>query len=173
MTKNICNKSILVLDDNSVMLGALDKLLAREGADVTCEVWAGDVLKLLEEPQKEFDLVITDLSMPSMSGLVALNAIHKVFPKLPIIVLTAFSGPDIERECLSQGASAFLEKPFQSLQLLETIERILDTQTEKTEARGHTGKSSRGELTASTTKKNSTDKGNIYKEPSKGNSNSR
>lgn len=139
MRKNIRNKSILVLDDNSLMLGALEKLLAREGAHVTCELWAGDVFKLLEEPQKQFDLVITDLSMPSMSGLVALNAIHKVFPKLPVIVLTAFSGSDIEHECLSQGASAFLEKPFESLQLLETIEKVLDTQMEKTEASGHTG----------------------------------
>lgn len=131
MTKKISNKSILVVDDNSLMLGALEKLLAREGADVTCEVWAGDVFKVLADAQKQFDLVITDLSMPSMSGLGVLNAIRRFFPKLPVIVLTGFSDSDIRHECLSQGASAFLEKPFESLQLLETIERVLDTQSEK------------------------------------------
>ena len=135
------------------MLGALDELLGREGADVTCEVWAGDVLKILAEPEKQFDLVITDLSMPFISGLTALNAIRKFFPRLPIIVLTAFTDADIKNECLRQGASAFLEKPVESLRLLETIEKVLEPRTDKTAEENEHGRSA-GKSPAQQTKKN-------------------
>lgn len=131
MSKNLHHKSVLVIDDDSRMLGALDKTLAYEGADVTCQVWAGDAFSILTGPQKPFDLVITDLHMPFISGLTALERIHKLFPKLPIIVLTAYGSPDVKRACFHQGASAFLEKPLDTSHLLKAIEKVFDSQNEK------------------------------------------
>ena len=133
MTKCLNKKSVLVVDDDSRMLGALDKTLTHEGANVACEVWAGDVLKVLTGPQKPFDLVITDLHMPFISGLTALEHIHKLYPTMPIIVLTAFGSPDVERACRDQGASAFLEKPLDTSELLEAIEEVLGSQSKKNE----------------------------------------
>lgn len=131
MARKLFKKSVLVIEDDSRMLAALDKTLSNEGADVTCEVWAGDVFKILNGLQKRFDLVITDLNMPFVSGLMAVGGIHRVFPKLPIIVLTAFGSADVKRACLREGASAFLEKPLDTSQLLEAIEKVLDSQNEK------------------------------------------
>ena len=134
MMKNIRNKSVLVVDDDARMLRALDKVLTNEGAVVTCMEWAGDAIDILTERRKQIDLVITDLRMPFVSGLTAVYAIHKFLPKLPIIVLTAFGSPDVKAECLRQGAAAFLEKPLDTPQLVEVVEKVFASQTAGTEA---------------------------------------
>ena len=118
------NKSILIIDDNTRMLCALDKVLAGKGAVVTLAKWAGDALDLLTATKSQFDLVITDLRMPFVSGITVVYAIHKIFPTLPIIVLTAFGGPDVKDECFRQGAAAFLEKPLNTPELLASIEKV-------------------------------------------------
>ena len=110
------------------MLRALEKVLSGEGANVTCAVWAGDGIDILTERKKNIDIVITDLRMPFMSGLTAVFAIHEVFPKLPIIVLTAFGSPDVRAECLRLGAAAVLEKPLDSPHLLQVVDKVLELQ---------------------------------------------
>lgn len=122
--KNIRNKSVLIVDDDARMLRALKKVLTNEGAVITCAEWAGDAIDILTERKKRIDLVITDLRMPFVSGMTAVYAIHKVLPELPIIVLTAFGSPDVKAECLRQGATAFLEKPLDTPQLLDVIEEV-------------------------------------------------
>ena len=122
--KTIHNKSVLIVDDDARMLRALDKVLTSEGATVTCAEWAGDAIDILNERQKQIDLVITDLRMPVVSGLTAVFAFHKIVPQLPIIVLTAFGGPEVKEECLRQGAVAFLEKPLNAGQLLEVVDNL-------------------------------------------------
>ena len=121
--KTLHNKSILIVDDDTRMLRALDKVLAGEGAVVTLAEWAGDALDFLSARRAQFDLVITDLRMPFVSGLTVVYAIHKIFPTLPIIVLTAFGSPDVKDECFRQGAAAFLEKPLNTPELLASIEK--------------------------------------------------
>jgi len=126
--KNIRDKSVLIVDDDARMLRALDKVLTNEGAVVTRAEWAGDALDILKERREQIDLVITDLRMPFVSGLTAVFAIHKILPELPIIVLTAFGSPDVKAECLRQGAAAFLEKPLDTPQLLDVVERVFAAQ---------------------------------------------
>ena len=127
MLKSLKNKTVLVVDDDSGMLRALDKVLSGEGADVTCAEWAGDAMEIMTGLQKKLDridLVITDLRMPFVTGLTLVYAIHKISPKLPVIVLTALGTPDIKEECLRQGAAAVLEKPLNTAQLLEAINGV-------------------------------------------------
>jgi len=126
--KNIRDKSVLIVDDDARMLRALDKVLTNEGAVVTRAEWAGDAIDILKERREQIDLVITDLRMPFVSGLTAVFAIHKILPELPIIVLTAFGSPDVKAECLRQGAAAFLEKPLDTPQLLDVVERVFAAQ---------------------------------------------
>jgi DNA-binding NtrC family response regulator len=118
------NKSILIIDDDAGMRRALDKVLTGEGAVVTCANCVGGGVAILIGRQTGIDLVITDLRMPPASGLGALQAIRQFLPALPVIVLTAFGTPDIRAECLRLGASAFLEKPLDTPQLLNIIEGV-------------------------------------------------
>jgi DNA-binding NtrC family response regulator len=129
MMKKLRNKSVLIVDDDTRMLRALEKVLAGEGATVTVAQWAGDALDVLTARRIPLDLVITDLRMPMVSGMTVVYAIHKIFPTLPIIVLTAFGSPDVKAECLNQGASAFLEKPLNSDELLAVIEKVFSSAT--------------------------------------------
>lgn len=127
--KCIRKKSILVVDDDEAMLRALKKVLSGEGAAVTCTAWAGDAIEILAKRQQQFDLIITDLRMPLVTGMTLVCAIHKIIPELPVIVLTAFGAPDTEVACREQGAVAFLEKPLDTAQLLAAIMDVFARQT--------------------------------------------
>ena len=126
--KRLKDMSVLIVDDDQRMLHALDRVLTGEGACVTEAQWAGDALDFLTARKKRVDLVITDLRMPLVSGMTVVFAIHKIFPDLPIIVLTAFGSPDVEAECRKQGAAAFLEKPLNTAELLAAVEKVFKSQ---------------------------------------------
>jgi len=122
---DLSGKSILVIDDDPGMLRALDKVLSGEGAAVTTAGWAGDAIDILTKRERVFNLVITDLRMPFVSGVTVAYAIHEIFPQLPVIVLTAFGSPDVRDVCREQGAAAFLEKPLDSEELIRTVREAL------------------------------------------------
>ncbi len=123
--KDLQNKSILVIDDDSETRYALEKILSGKGAAVTCAEWAGDAVDILTKRDKRIDLVITDLRMPMISGVTIVYAVHEIFPNLPVIVLTGFTSPDLKEECRRQGAAAFLDKPLRSAQLMQAIKSVL------------------------------------------------
>ena len=118
------DKSVLVVDDDPGMLRAMTKVLANEGMQVTSVSDPVAVVKKLADSEKRFDLVITDLRMPMFSGRGVL-ALASALPELPVIIITAFGGPDVEIQALRLGAFAFLEKPIAAAQLIEVVKRAL------------------------------------------------
>lgn len=124
----LCNKSILIIDDDTHMLRALNKVLTAEGAEVSCAAWAGDAIEMLSRQQRRIDLVIADLRLPILNGMTVVYSIHEVFPTLPVIVLTAFGSPETEAECRCMGAVMFLEKPLDTKQLLNAVAGVLELQ---------------------------------------------
>jgi DNA-binding NtrC family response regulator len=125
--ERIRNKYILVVDDDEYMLRALDKTLSSEGAVVVSTQWAGDAIEILIKREKNMDLVITDLRMPFVTGMTLVYAIRLMFPSIPVVVLTAYGGPEMREECFRQGAAAFLEKNLNPPQLLMEIEKVFST----------------------------------------------
>jgi two-component system response regulator FlrC len=122
---SIKSKSILVIDDDLAMLRALSKVLRSEGATVTGASWAGEALEHLTDKFERFDLILTDLRMPILSGQTILGAVTAALPQVPVIIMTAFGSPELKAECLQRGAAAFLEKPLETPPLLEAIHRAL------------------------------------------------
>jgi len=118
------NKSVLVVDDDPGILRAMTKVLASEGMQVTGVSDPVVVVKKLADSENRFDLVITDLRMPMFSGRGVL-ALASALPELPVIIITAFGGPDIQAEALRLGAFAFLEKPIAAPQLIDVVKRAL------------------------------------------------
>jgi DNA-binding NtrC family response regulator len=118
------DKSVLVVDDDRGMLRAMTKVLASEGMQVTAVSDPLVVAKELADSEKRFDLVITDLRMPMFSGRGVL-ALASALPELPVIIITAFGGPDVEAQALRLGAFAVLEKPIAAAQLIEVVKRAL------------------------------------------------
>src|SRR6266699_6622791 len=118
------NKSVLVVDDDRGMVRAMTRVLASEGMQVTGVSDPLVVVKELADSEKRFDLVITDLRMPMFSGRGVL-ALTSALPELPVIIITAFGGADVEAQTLGLGAFAFLEKPVSAAELLEVVRRAL------------------------------------------------
>jgi two-component system response regulator GlrR len=123
-------KSILAVDDDVRMVRALERVLRGDGMDVIPAFGSCQALEILTRRQRKLDLVLTDLLMPSLvDGMMLLSAIHKLFPALPVVVLTGVGSPQIRAECLRRGAAAYLEKPFDSEQLLSGVKQALSEET--------------------------------------------
>jgi DNA-binding NtrC family response regulator len=122
--KDLLNKSVLVVDDDPGMLRAMTKVLGNEGMRVTGLSDPAGVVATLAESEPQFDLLITDLRMPTFSGRGVL-ALASALPRLPVIVITAFGGPDVKAQALQLGAFAFLEKPVGALELVAVVKRAL------------------------------------------------
>ena len=118
------NKSVLVVDDDRGMLRAMTRVLSKEGMRVTGVSDPTVVVAKLMESESRFDLVITDLRMPMFSGRGVL-ALPMGTPELPVIIITAFGGPDAEAQALQLGAFAFLEKPVAAAELIDVVKRAL------------------------------------------------
>ncbi len=85
-------------------------------------------------PEK-FDLVITDLKMPGISGLEVLRRIRKTTPHVPVLVITAFGNVETAVEAMKEGAHDFIGKPFHRDQLLLAVEKALERQRLAAEVR--------------------------------------
>ncbi|MCI5209914.1 MAG: sigma-54-dependent Fis family transcriptional regulator [Candidatus Electrothrix sp. ATG2] len=101
---------ILIVDDELSMRDFLKILFENEGYEVTVASDASMALDLaFNDP---FDVVITDIRMPGMSGLELLEELKKHFPELPIIMITAYASPDDAVQAMRQGAFDYITKPF-------------------------------------------------------------
>lgn len=69
--------------------------------------------------------VIADVHMPGTSGLELIGRLRDLGYNVPVIVITARPGPAIEREALEKGAFCVLAKPFESIELIDCVERAL------------------------------------------------
>ncbi|MEJ5378056.1 MAG: sigma-54 dependent transcriptional regulator [bacterium] len=115
---------ILLVDDDPHILEVLEARLGAAGYETLQASSASSALELLK--RRRVDLVITDVRMPGMGGMELLEAIRKVRPELPVILLTAYGTiPDAVR-AIKTGAVEYLTKPFDGRDLLRTIHSVLD-----------------------------------------------
>jgi len=118
-------KTILVVDDSASMRQMISFTLKGAGFDV---VEADDGLSGLNYAKiQNFDLVFTDVNMPTMDGLTFTKELRKLpnFKFTPVLVLTTEAGPAKKAEGKAAGATGWLVKPFNPEQLLSTAKRVL------------------------------------------------
>lgn len=118
------NKKILICDDDEGILDVLQLILEETGHTIISEINSLNVKSLIDRQMP--DLVILDLWMPVLSGDQILQMIrnHPDYKNLPVIVISASrDGKEIADHA---QATAFIAKPFDYDQLLETIEKILN-----------------------------------------------
>ena len=116
---------ILIADDHTVVRKGLRQILLEEfpSAEITETADAATLfMKVLRE---EWDVVITDISMPDKSGLEVLQQIRRDYPKLPVLILSAHSEEQYAIRSLKAGASGYLCKDSASEELVNAIRRIL------------------------------------------------
>ena len=115
---------ILVLDDEKIVLDSVTRILDDENYRVeTCRKGEHAVEKLKEGG---FDILITDLKMPGMDGLQAMEAMLEIDPDLSVIMFTAYSTVDSAVKAMKLGAVDYIRKPFTPDQLTELVEKVMD-----------------------------------------------
>ncbi len=119
----MARKSILVVDDEKNQREILETILTGEGYDVTTASSGEAAVKFVES--RRFDLVLTDLKMTGMSGLDLLKELTNYDKSIIVILLTAHGSVDSAVDALRLGAFDYLQKPYDSDKLLETVERAL------------------------------------------------
>lgn len=117
-------KTVLIVDDEETVLNALAQTLQIEGFDVIAVSSAREALKHVDSQWE--GVVVTDINMPAMNGLELMKAIQLQDIDLPVIMLTGHGDVSTAVGAMRDGAYDFLEKPFSTEHLLETLERALD-----------------------------------------------
>ncbi|MEM1382999.1 MAG: response regulator [Pseudomonadota bacterium] len=119
------SKTVLTVDDSASMRAAVRELLEDLGHEVVEAEDGQDGLDVLSKNQ--VDLVITDLNMPRMDGIGFIRAVRErdEFAGLPIVMLTTEGHAEKMKEGKSAGASGWIVKPFNELQLEMTIKKFL------------------------------------------------
>jgi DNA-binding NtrC family response regulator len=114
---------LLVVDDEEALRTVLSSELSSEGYDVEA---ASDGDEAITKVQKSnFDLVLLDIKMPKVDGFEVLKFIKKNSPKVKVIMLTGFADLKNAIESKKLGAEDFVSKPYDLVDLLTTIERVL------------------------------------------------
>ncbi len=116
--------SVIVVDDEASIRGAVEQWLNLAGFDVQLFARAQDCLERL--PGHFPGVVITDVRMPGMDGLGLLQALQARDPELPVILLTGHGDVPMAVQAMRDGAYDFLEKPFSPEALLASLRRALD-----------------------------------------------
>ncbi len=114
---------ILLVEDRDSLRRLLARALADDGHEVAAAATGGDAVRLLGE--RQFDLVLTDLKLPDLSGLEVLAASRQAQPRAPVVVLTAFGTVGAAVEAMKLGAYDFLEKPLELPDLTRLVGRAL------------------------------------------------
>jgi DNA-binding response OmpR family regulator len=114
---------VLVVEDDEAMRAFLEESLYDEGYAVTTASTTLSAIVTLLGGQA--DVLIVDWKMPDLDGFALLAAVKRCFTNVPVIFVTAFARPEIEKRALDEGAFSFLPKPFRLSVLVAEIERAL------------------------------------------------
>src|SRR5436190_7674644 len=116
---------ILVVDDQEMMRDSLAATLAREGHEV---VAAGDGAAAVARlsTSARFDLLISDLKMPKLTGIELLAEAKKLRPEMPVVLMTAFATVQTAVEAMKLGAYDYIQKPFEGEEIKLLVERTLE-----------------------------------------------
>ena len=120
------NGRILVVDDEKMVLDIQQKMLKRLGYDVTARTSSVEALKAFQANPDNFDLIITDMTMPNMTGEQLAQKIMDIRTDIPIILCSGFSEKMSNEKAKSSGIKGFLMKPILMKDLSITIRRVLD-----------------------------------------------
>jgi DNA-binding NtrC family response regulator len=119
----MASPAILLVDDDVDFLTSISKLLGYFGYVVAGAANSEAAMNYVAHAGNRFDVIVTDLAMPKIDGLAFMTAAKQAFPDVPVIVVTGHSEQCTATEALRLGAFAYLTKPFNTQELVNTIER--------------------------------------------------
>ncbi|SHO52365.1 ATP-binding protein [Desulfopila aestuarii] len=120
------HERIFFIDDEQVLAELGKNMLERLGYTVTIETSSTDALETIRKQPDQFDLIITDQTMPGMTGSDLARRILQIRPAMPIIICTGFSSQITEEKSKMIGIKGFAMKPLATKDIASLIRRVLD-----------------------------------------------
>jgi two-component system, cell cycle sensor histidine kinase and response regulator CckA len=119
-------ESILFVDDEAALVQLATSILSGLGYEVTGRTSSLEALELFRTRPDNFDLVITDMTMPNMTGSELAQQLMRIRPDMPVILCTGFSEAITQDKAKTIGVKDFIMKPIVKRQIAEAIRRVLD-----------------------------------------------
>lgn len=116
---------VLIIDDDPIFLDAVAESLERGHRDIQIETATTAVHGLRLVGLQHFDAIVSDFRMAGLNGIDFLKECAVACPHTPVIVLTGYGSPELERDALEHGAYAVLQKPIDSEVIYSAITRAI------------------------------------------------
>ncbi|MCB0296069.1 MAG: response regulator, partial [Calditrichaeota bacterium] len=117
---------ILLVDDEVPLVKVGQQILSQLGYQVTAETRSTAALATFSADPRQFDLLITDHTMPDMTGIELAQKVLAIRPELPVILVSGFSEIGTQEQARQLGVRDFLTKPVPTRDLVQAIRRIFD-----------------------------------------------
>jgi len=123
---------ILIIDDEDIVLKSCLRILKNDDYEIDT-VYSGDE-GLKRTSEKEYDIVITDLKMPGLSGMEVLSTLRKNKPEVTVIIFTGYATVENAREALKMGAFDYIPKPFTNEELRTVVDNAVKSREKNSDA---------------------------------------
>ena len=119
-------ETVLLCEDEAPLRALLERMLGRAGYRVAAATDAAHALTLADGLDGAYDVLVTDVVMPGGSGLDLADELARRDGSRPLLLISGFNAETVDRRSSMPAGSAFLEKPFESAELLATVRSLLD-----------------------------------------------
>jgi two-component system, cell cycle sensor histidine kinase and response regulator CckA len=120
------SETVLLCEDSEPLRALLERTLTRAGYGVVAAADSASALELARELDGAYDAVVTDIVMPGGSGLRLAEDLARLHGARPLLLVSGFSAGSLDRTTPLPEGSDFLQKPFESAELLAALRRLLD-----------------------------------------------
>ena len=120
----LTEKKVLIVDDEQIVRRNLKRILNDEGYSVNTAKDGHNALELMDSDR--YDLVVTDMKMPRMSGIEVLRKVKDSFPGVNVMIVTGYATVDTALEAMKSGACDYIEKPVSTEQFAQAVGRVFE-----------------------------------------------
>jgi two-component system cell cycle sensor histidine kinase/response regulator CckA len=120
------SETILVVEDEEAVRGLTCRILERQGYRVIAAQHGREAVEIASKEQGRIDLVLTDVVMPGMNGRGLVERLAGIRPSIKSLYMSGYTDDDIIRRGFIEPSKSFLQKPFTSEALLQTVRKVLD-----------------------------------------------
>jgi PAS domain S-box-containing protein len=118
-------ENVLLVEDEDAVRALAKRILIEGGYHVTATSGGREALRLLEDPRRDFDLLISDVVMPGMHGVELAHRAQELQPELPILMMSGYTTPLTDSDRKVMAGAPLLEKPFSRRDLLGEVHDLL------------------------------------------------
>jgi PAS domain S-box-containing protein len=122
------SERVLLVDDEPTIAVLGERMLSRLGYSVTTRMSPLEALELFRSDPARFDILVTDMTMPHMTGDELAKSILEIRPDIPVILCTGYSKKISREKAQKKGIHALVMKPLTQTELAKTVREVLDSQ---------------------------------------------